>query len=256
MRIPPIRFLWVLGGFIAFSVAVVLWSGSSTDNLRREADEARVRARALQDLGDRRDALAAQQPTTSQLEQIQREALALEAEQATLDGMRADLQRSTLEAMNRAAAPAAPTREPPSRLTPETTIQSVIRAIAGGEAAELADLISFDPEAQDEADGFFASLPEDLQTQFGSPQALVAHIMAAKTRVIDSMPAVDALARNGPDHASLRVRWSRDNGAPRTANFELERAGDGWALRVPAKVIEGYRALVTGVFNVEVASGD
>ncbi|MGH8017092.1 MAG: hypothetical protein ACREIA_02185 [Opitutaceae bacterium] len=59
---------------------------------------------------------------------MQRDADALETESALRAGLRSDLQRSTLDAMRRANAPDPTTREPPSRQTPEATLQSVIRA--------------------------------------------------------------------------------------------------------------------------------
>ncbi len=36
-------------------------------------------------------------------------------------------------------------------------------------------------------------------------------------------------------------------GISRSPTFQMHRAADGWRLRVPARVIEGYRTLVTGV---------
>ena len=125
-------------------------------------------------------------------------------------------------------------------------MQSVIQAVQDGNTDELAELLDFDGPARDEAEAFLASLPADLQEDYRSPERLVAHVMAAKTHANYAATKVVADTALGADDHTLRLALYRADGQFRTATFQLHRASDDWRLRVPTRVIEGYRALVTG----------
>ena len=166
---------------------------------------------------------------------------------------RREFQRVSLEAMRRARAEAVPPRPPPNRHSPQTTVECVIRAVADGEADELAALIDFDVAARTEAENFLASLPPDLRTQYRSPEQLVAQIMAAKTGTLASTSGDPPVFR-GSDEASMRLNLQYSSGQTRTSTLQFHRDVAGWKLRIPAQVIEGYRARVTGVVFADTAS--
>ncbi len=245
MPLSPGKFLGVFGALTAATIAAVLVSAHATAELREQAAAGAARERALVDLRNHRDALAAQQPGTDALEQAHEDALAVPGEEAALAALRAEHQRTALNAMRRTGADSADARPLPNRVSPEATLQSVIQSVTDGEADELAGVIDFDAAAQAEADAFFASLPEDVRTQFDSSARLVAHVMTAKTPRDIASTRVTKLDEAAADRATLHVQLTRTNGTDRSATFVFHRTADGWRLRVPAKVIEGYRALVT-----------
>lgn len=246
MKLAPARFGFACGGLVLVAAAVVMFLHLETAQLRLEAAHTNAQLRLAQDLSQERAALAQQAPAATQVEALRHELASLPTERAALEDLRADVQRATLAAMQRPAVAVEAARPLPDQLTPEATIQAVIRAVRDGEVAELATLLEFDDAANDEAGMFFASLPEDLRAGLGSPRLLVAQVMTAKTGMDYASTTVDPPAFSGPEDASVRLRMLRRDGASRQATLHLHRSPQGWSLRVPAKVIEGYRALVTG----------
>lgn len=253
MRLSPARFLGLLGALVVAVATFVALSVRSTVHLRDQAAQVDAQARALLMLREERATLVAQQPSPEAVEKRERIQAALATERAALQEQSAEFQRASLAAMRRTKAASEPSRSPPSRVSPQAAINSTILALNYGEPEELAGLIDFDPVARAEAENFFASLPPDLRTQFRSPEQLVAHVMTAKTSTVLGASG-DPPVFYGPDDASLRLNLQFPHDISRTATLQFHRDGEGWRLRVPAKVIEGYRARVMGSVPVAATS--
>lgn len=251
MRVSPGRFIGWFGIVVVAMAIVVTRSVRATGQLRDEAARVEVQFRDLTTLREERARLIAQQPSPDARENLAREQATLAKARAALQEQRTEFQRAALATMQRTKAEAQPAREPPSRVSPQATIHSTIAAVNHGEAEDLAELIDFDPAARAEAENFFASLPPDLRAQFGSPAQLVAHVMAAKTSTFLGASGESPVFL-GPDDATMRMTLQFPWNITRTATLQFHRDDAGWKLRVPATVIEGYRARVTGVVFADV----
>jgi hypothetical protein len=255
MRVSPGRFLGAFGAVLSGFVLATAFLARTNAVLRSQIQTTPTgeQARVLQERRERWDRLTAQRPDAAEQLSLERDRQALEVESATLEQARTDFQRASLATMRRAPPELVPARPQPSRISPETTVQSMIRALADGEAGEIAGLLYFDPPARTEAENFFASLPPDLRTEYGSPEQLVAHVMVAKTSVVTSTSSEPTLFL-GSDDASMRLNIQYASGQARISTLRFHRDAEGWKLQVPAKVIEGYRARVTGVIFADPAS--
>jgi hypothetical protein len=247
MRVSPTRFLCALGVVVVIVGAAIAISLRATAQTRAAANAAQAQDAQLRAAQLRRDALERVQPATATLEQLERDVSALTVAQAELVTARAEFQRASLAAMRRGPPVVAVARPAPGRADPAAVLQSVIRAVADGEAGELVALIDFDEAARAEANALLAELPADVRAEYVSVEHLVASVMGAKTDARLSDVRVDAITPLSGDESLVRTTLVRDNGTLRPATFRLRRNADGWRLRVPVRVIEGYRALVTGV---------
>ncbi|MBE2213074.1 MAG: hypothetical protein IAE82_04315 [Opitutaceae bacterium] len=147
----------------------------------------------------------------------------------------------------RPASPAPPNPWPNAgRREPLATFQTVQWAIHEADLDALVNLLAFDDEAFAAAVDFFDRLDPESREEFGSPQRLIAAAVAAKSRT--GIERADLVATTtspeGPVSARLRVSGSQVKAREITLHFEP--SADGWRLRVPAKVVTGYRNLLLG----------
>lgn len=241
----PKHFLIGFGVLLLALAAGLFHSMRATRHLRESVASAPDHQRILLELQHHWDELPAQLPSNAEPARAEEEAL--QQAKRDLANLLVDYQRVALAAMRHASGVPELAELPPGRMTPDDAMQSVIHAIASGEADLLGGLIEFDTSARIEADAFLAELPPDLQEQFTDSTQLVAQVMAAKTNLNLSTATTERLEFASPDDATLRLRLNHAVMPSRTATFRLHRDSGGWRLRVPVEVIEGYRAYVTGL---------
>jgi len=247
MHVAPTKFLCGLGALIVALGAAIGLVLRATAELRAEVNAARAQRAELRDAQGRRDALECAQSAPATVAQVERDVAALASARAELATARGEFQRVSLAAMRRESPVDPPARPAPSRADPAALLQSVVRAVADGEAEELAALIDLDEAARAEAEALLAELPGDVRAEYASVEHLVASVMVAKTDGHLADARVDAIMPLNSDESTARTTLVRAGGGTRTATFRLRQTTDGWRLRVPLRVIEGYRALVTGV---------
>jgi hypothetical protein len=224
--------------------------------------------------------LAAQRDHRTDVDRLRREQERLRAQKQSAD------ERARLAA-EAAEAAAAASRAQPDRLTvgkwlppgawknrgcatAVCTLESMLWAAAGGEAAALGDMLHFDDNARAKIDELFARLPADYRARYVSPVQLVA---AFTTEAIPIGNAkLGFLVQQGPDEAEANVfitmpdyrpldsanaaqrssfddlvgpTWRR--GQKNTASLSLRRIDGAWRLLVPISAVARIEKEIGGL---------
>jgi hypothetical protein len=131
------------------------------------------------------------------------------------------------------------------RATPRAVMQSVLWSASRGDVDHLAELLAFTDDVRTKADAIFSGLPPASQREYGSPERVVATLLAGSfPKTATAMTIVGDRAADR--EAEIEMRVDHSSGGPRTNSFDLRRSEDGWRLIVPASVIEGYEKTVAG----------
>lgn len=132
------------------------------------------------------------------------------------------------------------------RATPKATIESVLWAASRGDVESLAGLLGFAPELRPRAEALFAQLPPASQQEYGTPEKVVATLLAG------SFPKDPQAAQILVDHqfgdrdAAIAMTVSHSDGRSRTNQFQFHKASDGWKLLIPANIMEDYAKTLQG----------
>lgn len=151
----------------------------------------------------------------------------------------------------RAVPPQAVTWADAGRATPGATFESTLRTLVESDPDSLSNLIAFDDAAREEASRLYNLLPDDLQGDYTTPEALVAELMVANTKPRATELVVLEETFVGPNETSAKIGMSRDaKGNWRSATFRFRRDGGGWKIVVPALIIDGYRHRILGTTSL------
>jgi hypothetical protein len=124
--------------------------------------------------------------------------------------------------------------------SPASVMESVLWSSRTGDVDHLAALISFEPNARQKAEALFAGLPAAARNQYGSPEAVIATLIAAQMPTDDSAIAEIARTDPSPDSAILTVRVEDGSGAQRDLDLKFQQEEDVWRLDVPEAVVSRY----------------
>jgi hypothetical protein len=131
------------------------------------------------------------------------------------------------------------------RDSPRAALKSVLWAASHADVDTLASLLGFSPEVRKRAEALYAQLPTDTQQEYGSPERVVATLLAGSFPKDAS--AMSLLSEtNSATAAVVVMRMDRSDGASRTNGFLLHPAQDGWRLMVPSSVMADYQRILTG----------
>jgi hypothetical protein len=131
------------------------------------------------------------------------------------------------------------------RANPKAVIESVLWAASRSDVERLSGLLGFAPEVRAKMEAMFSQLPAASREEYGSPEKVVATLLAANfPKDASSMTLLE-------DHlwgedAAVSVTVGHSEGNPRTNLYRFHRADDGWQLMVPASVASGYARILTG----------
>lgn len=174
---------------------------------------------------------------------------ALEENQAEAGRLRATIERLKAEI----AVPPPLTR--PKGRTPESgstyTLSDILNEALLGNTHRVADLITFEPGDEAQAEALFAQLPAETQVQYESARHLVASIVALtifpKTATGNKLPAAPPTISEDKKTATYQIQLRRKGGdlPPITCVF---RRADGtkndWFLVVSPEMMASYRQAV------------
>ena len=176
------------------------------------------------------------QPSADELAQLRREAAA--RDQSVPLGSDSSL----------AAAPAPPHALQPGlwapaadwkncgRRTPESALETMLWAAAGGDLAALKETLQFDEASRAKIAAHLAGLPDSVRQQYASPEDLLALVVAGNVP-LESAQLV-ARQQNGDDDVIEYVRLKDPAGITRQVHLTLRRSPDGWKLQVPAATVD------------------
>lgn len=129
------------------------------------------------------------------------------------------------------------------RATPREALETQHWATNGGNAAVIAEGIVLAPTARQKAEELLARLPADKRGEFGTPEQLMATLLAASTQVagaqvMNEKPGAraadfDAALANDPSYQTLHLQVQYPDGRVRENDVVFQQAPDGWHQVVP-----------------------
>jgi hypothetical protein len=129
--------------------------------------------------------------------------------------------------------------------TPEKAVETVLWAAVGGEVDTLAQTLTFTPTARAKADAWFATLSESTRRQYGTPEKLMALMVAKDAETLSSMQLLGS-KEVSPDNVGVRIRFATETGKTKDDNFLMHRGADGWRLILPDAAVEKFAHKVSG----------
>jgi hypothetical protein len=235
--------MWGVAGAAAvaagYAVCVqILASGRLRDELRRLNVDAQAAREVRKENGVLKS--KAEHLDLAALRRDRAEAGALRAEMAAA--------RGALEKLGPANAPPQKAAnavvpigswKPSGNASPDAAFESVLWAATRGEVDRLAALIAFDPPSRAAADALFQGLSDADRAQYGTPERVVATMLAGSLPA--NLSAMEKLNGSGSaDYASLWMKLQRSDGTFKETDFQFQREADGWRLLVPAGVVNAY----------------
>lgn len=125
------------------------------------------------------------------------------------------------------------------KLTPEATIETVMWSAMGGEVEVLANTIGFTATARTKADAWFAELSPQVREQYGSPEKVIALMIAKDAANVGGMEVL-AQRELTTDNVGVRIRVANDQGQTKDQTYLLNRGADGWRLMMTDSVVEKF----------------
>jgi hypothetical protein len=132
------------------------------------------------------------------------------------------------------------------RSSPRATIESVLWAASRGDADHPADLLGFAPELRAQAESMFSHLPPASQQEYGSPEKVVATLLAGSFPKDPRASQVFVDREWGEQEASITMSVTHSDGESRMNLFRLHNTPDGWKLLIPANVMKDYEKTLLG----------
>jgi hypothetical protein len=131
------------------------------------------------------------------------------------------------------------------RESPRAALKSVLWAASHADVDTLASLLGFSPEVRKRAEDLFAQLPTDSQQEYGSPERVIATLLAGSfPKDASAMSLLNET--NSATAAVVVMRMDRSDGGSRTNGFLLQPAKDGWRLMVPSSVMADCQRILMG----------
>jgi hypothetical protein len=131
------------------------------------------------------------------------------------------------------------------KATPEASTETALWAAVGGDVDTLAQTLTFTPTARAKADAWFASLSESTQQQYGSPEKVIALMVARDAASLTGMQVLGQKAI-GADDVGVRVRFAAGEGKIKDDTFLMHRSTDGWRMVLPDAAVEKFAKQVGG----------
>lgn len=131
------------------------------------------------------------------------------------------------------------------RATASAAVETLLAAAFGGDVEGVASSIMLDPAAQAKADEYFSQLSEATRAQYGSPDKLIALMLAKDAAALTGMQILGQRDIS-PDVVGVRVRLANDQGKTKEDGLAFRKTEDGLRLIVPVNVVEKYSQQLRG----------
>jgi RNA polymerase sigma factor (sigma-70 family) len=134
------------------------------------------------------------------------------------------------------------------RATPRDAFETLTWATNGGNVAAVADVMTLSADARAKLEDIFAGLPPETQAKFGSPEQLIANLMATTTQVAGMQvmrespgargPGFDpTTTADNPDYRTLHVQVQYVDGRVRENDVVFQHVGPDWRVVFPALMV-------------------
>jgi hypothetical protein len=131
------------------------------------------------------------------------------------------------------------------RSTPEAATETVLWAAVGGDVESLANSMVLTPTARDKADAWFAGLSESTRQQYGSPEKIIALMIAKDAAGLVGMQVLGQ-KEVAPDNVGVRIRFGSADGKTKDDSLLMRRVNDGWRLVMPDTAVEKFARQLAG----------
>lgn len=125
------------------------------------------------------------------------------------------------------------------RASPKAAAETLFWAAISGEVDALAAGVVFTPSARAKADAWFAGLSESTRKEYGSPEKIIALMIAKEAGKLGGLQILGE-REIAPDNVGVRLRFADTQGNTKDDNFLLRRADDGWRLVLPDATVEKF----------------
>ena len=131
------------------------------------------------------------------------------------------------------------------KATANAAVETLLWAAAGGDVETVASTIVLDPSAQVKAQELFSRLPEATRAQYGSPEKLVALMLAKDASALTGMQILGQRDVT-PDVVGVKVRLANEEGKTKEQGLAFQKTADGLRLKVPDDVVDKYARQLGG----------
>ena len=132
------------------------------------------------------------------------------------------------------------------RATPESATETILWAAVGGEVDALSRAFEFTPTAREKANAWFAGLSENTRQQYGTPEKVIALMIAKDAAGLTGMQVLGQ-KEIAPDNVGVRVRFGSVDGKTKDDNLLMRRSNDGWRMVVPDNAVEKFARQLAGL---------
>lgn len=129
--------------------------------------------------------------------------------------------------------------------SPEATAETILWAAVGGDVDTLANALEFTPGARAQADAWFAGLSPSTREQYGSPEKVIALMIAKDAAALNGMQVLGQ-REVAPDTIGMRLRFASNDGKTKDDNLLMHRASDGWRLLLPEQTLTKFAKQLAG----------
>lgn len=239
------RAAWILFAAATAAVALLVERGQRNAAAVASAlDGERQRHLELQRLANENLRLRSAQtnaPENGRLEQGGAEASRLRARLAQLQQAAAN----SPTAIDRGPTVAAANWVYAGSESPDAAIESVLWAASHGDVDHLSGLLAFEPDVRARVDALFSQLPAASQQDYGSPERVVATLLAGSFPKDASAMTIQGGSAQGQD-ASVAVSVDHSDGPTKNNVVKFHRTADGWQLVVPSSVMASCEKILQG----------
>lgn len=123
------------------------------------------------------------------------------------------------------------------RATPEAGAATALWAAVRGELDTLARALLFTPATKEKADDWFAGLPDRMRRDYGSPEAIMASLIAREAAALESLQVLGR-RETSPDLVEVQVRFENAEGKGKEETFVMRQAAGGWGLELPDELVK------------------
>jgi len=227
--------------------AGVWWQAHANTLLREERTLLQLKAAELARLRAIQVQQRASNPSSSELDALQRDADEVAALRSRIEDLKAAQVQAAAPKPAQAVAPikAESAWHNAGQATPADALHTVIWAAMNGDVDALMPMLAFDPESRTATEGLLASLSEANRAQYPSVEKLIATMVSGRMPVRLVQAEVTEQTSEGTDRLTTKIRLKQgfgESGEPtRDVTFSFQRNGSAWQLLVPTSVIAAYK---------------
>lgn len=130
--------------------------------------------------------------------------------------------------------------------SPSAVAETLCWALNAGDRRSLGELVALSGDAAKKADELYAGLPPAQRAEFGTPERMIAAMLAAGTPIA-KLEIFEEIGRaDSPDWAMARVRVTYADGGKKESAVITLKTPEGWRWLVPPSVIARFAPTLQG----------